>query len=112
VLSLASGHAWRALKRGGAIPLSTFQISRDWGGRVGSFDSRTRERRVARSTKGRSTFADFQVSEVHTGRTQRPNPSTCEVVKLRWELTPSVVRTGELPKRTCGLIICDSSQGI
>jgi hypothetical protein len=37
--------------------------------------------RVARSVKGRSTLADFQVSEVRTGRARRLNPSTCEVAK-------------------------------
>jgi hypothetical protein len=46
--------------------------------------------RVARSAKGRSTLTDFQVSEVHTGRARRLNPSTCEVAKSRRELALSL----------------------
>jgi hypothetical protein len=49
VLSLAGGHARRALTREGVIPVLAFRVSRYWEGRVGNFDSQTREWRVVTS---------------------------------------------------------------
>jgi hypothetical protein len=42
-VSLAGGHARRALTEKGAVPVSRSRTSRNGTGRVESFDSRTRE---------------------------------------------------------------------
>jgi hypothetical protein len=79
--------------RGRAIPISAFRVSRDWKGRVGSLDSRTRELRVA-----------TRPLELGLGHSV--------VVARKVELVPSVVCTGELPKGPVDRLKLRFQQGI
>jgi hypothetical protein len=79
----------RRLEKGVNTPL-TSRVSGIRGIRARELDATTREVASCEKCEGRSTLADFQVSEVRTGGARRLNPSTCEVTKLRWELALSL----------------------
>jgi hypothetical protein len=94
VFSLAGGHAWRALTEGSYTHFVISGIAR--------LERRSRELRLANSRDGELRQAPLGIGLGHS-------------VVVAWEkveLAPSVVRTGELPKRTCGSIELRFQQGI
>jgi hypothetical protein len=91
VLSLAGGHAWRALTEGSYTHFVISGIAR--------FERKSREPRL---TNSRVASCDKHLWN-------------WALVIALWlhgevELAPSAVRIGKLPKRTCGSIIGDSSR--